>query len=378
MKIPFNRPAVTGDEQRFLAEAIASPRLSGDGPFCQRCQAWLQQHLDCRRAMLTGSCTHALEMAALLAGVGPGDEVVVPSYTFVSSANAFAMRGASIVFVDVEPFSMNVQVEAYAQAIGPRTKVLVAVHYAGASCDMAALAELASKHGLLLVEDAAQAIGASCHGRRLGSFGHLATFSFHETKNLTSGGEGGALIINDDRLVAGAEIVREKGTDRSRFFRGQVDKYTWVGLGSSYLPSELQAAYLWAQLQHLDRITADRMRQWQTYEAAFAPLVECGLIELLRIPIWNRHNAHLFAIKLPNLERRGRFIAHLAAREVMAVFHYVPLHSSPAGMRHGRLHGIDRWTTSESDRLVRLPLWYGKPQDADAQVVAAVLSFFSA
>lgn len=375
--IPFNRPPYTGNEDAYVLEAMHSARISGDGPFTRRCHTWFESSLGCHKALLTPSCTHALEMAALLIDIRPGDEVIMPSYTFVSTANAFVLRGATIVFVDVRPDTLNIDERLIEAAITPKTRAIVPVHYAGAGCDMDVIMAVAQRHGLVVIEDAAQGMMSSWKGRPLGTIGHLGAFSFHETKNYTSAGEGGLLIINDERYAARAEIIREKGTNRSQFFRGMVDKYSWVDVGSSYLPSDVQAAYLWGQLERAEGILQDRMATWEHYRAALRPLEEAGRLELPVIPDGVRHNAHMFYVKVANLEERGRLIAWLDARGVHAVFHYVPLHSSVAGRQFGRLHGEDRVTTSHSERLVRLPLWYGMSHTERQQVVASVVEFFN-
>lgn len=375
--IPFNKPPYTGNEDQFVARSMRSARLSGDGEFSKHCQAWFEDELDCKKALLTPSCTQALEMAALLIDIKAGDEVIMPSFTFVSTANAFAMRGAKIIFVDVSPETMNMDASLVEAAITEHTRAIVPVHYAGVGCDMDMIMGLAEQHGLFVIEDAAQGMGAAYKGRPLGTIGHLGAFSFHETKNYTSGGEGGLLIINDDRFVERAEIIREKGTNRSQFFRGMVDKYTWVDIGSSYLPSDLQAAYLWGQLQEVERIKLDRMNTWRFYFDSFMLLAESGRIELPHIPEDCAHNAHMFYLKLRDIEERTAFLAHLKAHDVMAVFHYVPLHTSPAGKMLGRLVGADQFTTQESERLARLPLWFGMSEGERMQVVDAVKTFFA-
>lgn len=354
--IPFNKPHATGREHGYIQQAIDGGHLSGNGPFDRRCGAWLEQRIGCRRALLTSSGTAALEMAILLTGIGPGDEVVMPSFTFVTSASAVALRGATPVFVDVRPDTLNLDEQAVADAITDRTRAIMPVHYAGVGCAMEELGVLAEKHGLYVVEDAAHGILSSYEGRPLGSFGQLGCLSFHETKNVTCG-EGGALLINDEALVDRAEIVQEKGTDRSRFHRGEVDRYTWVDLGSSFVASEINSAFLWAQLEEADRITADRMRVWQAYHERLEPLEQTGLLRRPQIPPRARHNAHMYHVLLPDRDRRDALIAALATRGVQAVFHYVPLHSSPAGLRHGRVDGPLPVTDDVSGRLVRLPLW---------------------
>lgn len=357
--IPFNKPPHTGNEEQYVLEAMKSPQISGDGPFGKRCQRWFEAKLGCRKALLTPSCTHALEMAAILIGIEPGDEVIMPSYTFVSTANAFALRGARIVFVDIRPDTMNIDETRIEAAITPQTKAIVPVHYAGVGCEMDEIMLLAEKYGLFVIEDAAQGMMSRYKGRPLGTIGHLGTYSFHETKNYTSGGEGGLLIINDSRFTERAEIIREKGTNRSQFFRGMVDKYSWVDIGSSYLPSELQAAYLWGQLEMAEAINGDRLASWLAYRDKLAPLAAAGVIELPVVTETCEHNAHMFYVKVKDLEERTALLAQCRQDEIWAVFHYVPLHSAPAGLKYGRFSGRDIHTTSQSERLIRLPLYYG-------------------
>lgn len=371
--IVFNRPPLTGNESQYVLKAMQGDKISGDGPFGQQCRTWFEAQLGCHRALLTPSCTAALEMAALLADIGPGDEVIMPSYTFVSTANAFALRGATIVFVDIRPDTLNLDERQVERAITSKTRALVPVHYAGVGCDMSSLMALAQAHGLYVIEDAAQGIMSTYRDRPLGSFGHLAAFSFHETKNITSGGEGGLLAVNDAKLIERAEIIREKGTNRSQFFRGEVDKYTWVDVGSSYLPGELQAAYLWGQLEQIDAITADRLATWRAYRKGLADLE--GLV-LPVVPPDCTHNGHMFHIRLRDLEARSAMLEHLRACGVMGVFHYVPLHSSPAGQRLGRFSGEDVHTTAQSERLIRLPLWFGMSDEEVGRVIAGVRAFF--
>ena len=332
--------------------------LSGDGPFTKRCQAWLERAIGCRKALLTHSCTGALEMAAILAAIEPGDEIIMPSFTFVSTANAFVLRGGVPVFVDVRADTLNVDESKIEAAITPATRAIVVVHYAGIACEMEAIQAIAQKHGLLLIEDAAQALGAAYRGRPLGSFGALATLSFHETKNLIAG-EGGALLLNTPELVERAEIIREKGTNRSKFFRGEVDKYTWVDIGSSFLPSDILAAFLWAQLEAADTIGASRQALWQRYHEAFADDERAGRARRPVVPREATPNAHTYFLILADGAARRRFIETLRRDEVHAVFHYVPLHSSPAGRRYGRAGGSLAVTEAMSERLVRLPLWIG-------------------
>jgi dTDP-4-amino-4,6-dideoxygalactose transaminase len=376
MQIPFNKPAHVGNEDAYVIAAINNAQISGDGPFTRLCHAWFESHLNCSRALLTPSCTQALEMAAILLDIQPGDEIIMPSYTFVTTANAFAMRGAKIVFVDLRPDTLNIDETLIEAAITPRTKAIVPVHYAGVSCHMEAIIRIAMRHRLVVIEDAAQSIMATYQGNPLGTLGQMGVYSFHETKNITSGGEGGLLIINDVRFAQRAEIIREKGTNRSQFFRGLVDKYTWVDLGSSYLPSELQAAYLWGQLENAAQITDNRLSIWNVYDLAFADLQASGKVVLPTIPGDCGHNGHIYYLKCHDLSERTKLLAHLKQDQIQAVFHYVPLHSSPAGERFGRFHGLDCFTTRESERLVRLPLWYQMEQECVDRVVASVCSFF--
>lgn len=369
--IPFNAPAVVGNELEYMQAAMHNGKLCGDGHFSQHCQQWIETHLGGAKVLLTPSCTASLEMAALLLDIQPGDEVIMPSFTFVSTANAFVLRGAKIVFVDVRPDTMNIDESKIEAAITDKTKVIVPVHYAGVACEMDAIMALAQKYHLFVVEDAAQGVMASYKGRALGTIGHIGCFSFHETKNYTAGGEGGATLLNDPTLVERAEIIREKGTNRSQFFRGQVDKYTWRDVGSSYLMSDLQAAYLWAQLQQAESINQRRLSLWQTYYDAFKPLAAQGKLTLPTVPVQCQHNAHMFYLKLANIEQRSVFIAALKQADIMAVFHYIPLHLSPAGAKFGRFVGEDRYTHKESERLVRLPLFYNLT-DAEQRVVIDV------
>ena len=375
--LPFNIPPRTGNEDQYVLEALKSEKISGDGKYGNQCQAWFQQQLCCPKSLLTPSCTHALEMAALLIDIQPGDEVIMPSYTFVSTANAFVLRGAKIVFVDIRPDTMNMDETLIEAAITPRTRVIVPVHYAGVACDMDLINDIARRHELFVVEDAAQGMMSMYKGKPLGTLGHLAAYSFHETKNFTSGGEGGLLIVNDEQFIQRAEIIREKGTNRSQFFRGMVDKYTWVDLGSSYLPSEIQAAYLWGQLEQADAITSNRLASWNGYQQAFAILASAGKVELPKIPLECTHNGHMFYLKCKDLDERAALLAHMKASDILAVFHYVPLHSSPAGRKFGYFHGEDRYTSMESERLVRLPMWYGMAAETRQRVVDSVRTFYA-
>ncbi len=361
--IPFNKPYMTGGELGYIADAYGNRHLSGDGLFTKRCHEWLEQRTGSRKALLTHSCTAALEMAALLLDLQPGDEVIMPSFTFVSTANAFVLRGAVPVFVDIRADTLNIDEMLIEAAITSRTRAICVVHYAGVGCEMDAIMDIATRHGLWVVEDAAQGILSEYKGRPLGSIGHLSALSFHETKNIICG-EGGALLVNDPRFVERAEIIREKGTNRSRFFRGQVDKYTWVDVGSSYLPSEILAAFLYAQLEMADVITQKRVALWNRYQAWFSTLSATGVVAP-RIPDSCTHNAHIYYLLLPDLERRSAFIAAMKERGVQAVFHYLSLHTSPAGRQYGRQSGELTVTDSISDRLVRMPLWLGLEEHLD-------------
>jgi len=376
MKIPFNKPFIIGAELEYIAQAVREGHLSGDGPYTKRCHRWLEERLGARRALLTHSCTAALEMAALLCELKPGDEVIMPSFTFVSTANAFVLRGAVPVFVDVRADTFNLDERLAGAAVTPRTKAIVPVHYAGVACEMDTLMSMAREHGLLVVEDAAQGVLAEYQGKKLGAIGHLGCLSFHETKNVSSG-EGGALLVNDERLIARAEVIREKGTNRSQFFRGEVDKYSWVDIGSSYLPSELVGAFLWAQLEHADRINAKRKTLCTAYRQGLDPLARRGAIALPQSePPGVTGNCHMFYILLKDLATRTRLIAHLKARGIHSVFHYVPLHSSPAGRKFGRPAGPMTVTDGVSERLLRLPLYYDLTEAEVAGIVAAIAEFF--
>jgi dTDP-4-amino-4,6-dideoxygalactose transaminase len=368
MLIPFNKPYMTGKELYYIAEAHFNGMLSGDGPFTKRCHAWLEQRTGCHKALLTHSCTAALEMAALLLDIQPGDEIIMPSYTFVSTANAFVMRGGVPVFVDIREDTLNLDERLIEAAITPRTKAIVPVHYAGVACEMEAIMVIARRHGLKVVEDAAQGVMSTYKGRALGSIGNLGAYSFHETKNVISG-EGGALLVNDPELALRAEIIREKGTDRSRFFRGEVDKYTWQEAGSSYLPGELIAAFLWAQLEEAEAITVARLAIWARYHEALATLEGKGLLRRPVIPADCQHNAHMYYVLLaPEIDRQA-VLSELKRNEIYSVFHYVPLHSSPAGQRYGRVHGLLEMTNRQAERLVRLPLWIGLTEEQQQRVV---------
>lgn len=356
--ISFNIPPFIGDEERNIRKAIENRKICGDGEFTKKCNEKLEEMTGTKKALITTSGTSALEIAALLAEIQPGDEVIMPSYTFVSTANAFVLRGAKIVFVDIRPDTFNIDETLIEKAITAKTKAIVPVHYAGVSCEMDTICEIAERHNLLVIEDAAQAVNAYYKGRALGSIGDFGCFSFHETKNYSSG-EGGAILVNREDAIERAEIVREKGTNRSKFFRGQVDKYTWVDVGSSYLQSELNCAYLYAQIENPDIINSDRMQSWNTYYELLKPLANKGYIELPHIPKECTHNAHMFYIKVKDLTDRTNLISYLKENGIGAVFHYIPLHSSPAGKQFGRFYGEDRYTTKESERLLRLPMYYG-------------------
>ncbi len=368
MKIPFNKPFMTGKELYYIAEAKFGNMLAGDGPFTKRCHRWIEEETGCAKALLTHSCTAALEMAALLLDLEPGDEVIMPSYTFVSTANAFVLRGGVPVFVDIREDTLNLDERLIEAAISPRTKAIVPVHYAGVACEMDSIMAIAHRQGLKVVEDAAQGVMSSYKGRALGSIGDLGAFSFHETKNVISG-EGGALLVNDPQMALRAEIIREKGTDRSRFFRGEVDKYTWQEVGSSFLPGELTAAFLWAQLEDAQSITARRMACWEHYHQVLAPLEAKGLLRRPVIPEACKHNAHMYYVLLaPGVDRQA-VLGELKRNAIYSVFHYVPLHSSPAGQRYGRVHGAMDVTNRQSECLVRLPLWVGLTEAQQDRVV---------
>lgn len=373
MKIPFNKPFIVGKELFYIAQAVLAGRISGDGPFTRKCHQWLEERLGTPRALLTHSCTAALEMAAMLCDIQPGDEVIMPSYTFVSTANAFVLRGGVPVFVDIRADTLNIDERLIEAAITPRTRAIVPVHYAGVPCEMDEIMAIGARHGVFVVEDAAQGLMSDYKGRALGSIGHLGCLSFHETKNVISG-EGGALLVNDPAFASRAEIIREKGTNRSQFFRGQVDKYTWVEPGSSYLPSEIIGAFLFAQLEQAESITARRIALCRRYADALQPLAEKGLIGL---PQFGHGNGHMFYIMLADKSTRAELIQHLDAREVMAVFHYVPLHSAPAGRRYGRAHGELPVTDRVSNRLLRLPLYFGMLDAEHEAVVEGVETFFA-
>ncbi|MBX2879303.1 MAG: dTDP-4-amino-4,6-dideoxygalactose transaminase [Granulosicoccus sp.] len=372
--IPFNKPCSTGEEEQHVKAALSGDTLAGDGEFSRKCQKWFENRLGCSKALLTPSCTHALEMAALLIGTKSGDEVIMPSYTFVSTANAFVLRGATIRFVDIDPETMNIDAEKIEAAITDRTIAIVAVHYAGIACDMDTIMQLADKHGLFVIEDAAQAITSKYQGKPLGSIGHLGTFSFHETKNITSGGEGGLLAVNSETMSNRSEVIRDKGTDRSSFLRGEVNKYRWIDFGSSYLMNDLSAAYLWGQLTSINRIQQERLRCWSLYRQE---LQDISALQLPSVPEFCEHNAHIVYLKLDSSTVRSQLIEYLARYGILAVFHYVPLHSAPAGKRFGKLVGDDVYTTTESDRLLRLPLYYGLLPAQISTITSVIREFFS-
>ncbi len=374
--IYFNVPPFVGKELIYVEDAINNHKICGDGEFTKKCNRWIEEFTGTSKALLTTSCTHALEMAAILCDIKPGDEVIMPSYTFVSTADAFVSRGATVVFVDIDPKTMNIDANLIEDAITKKTKAIVPVHYAGVSCDMDKINALAQKYNLKVVEDAAQGFGSTYKEQALGTLSDFGCYSFHETKNLSMG-EGGALLIRDPESIEKAEIVREKGTNRSKFFRGQIDKYTWVDFGSSYLPSDINAAYLWAQLEKEREIYNRRMSCWNTYYSHLYQLEERGAIELPFIPTDCCHNAHMFYIKVKDCEQRTELINYLKSNEIQTVFHYIPLHSAPAGIKYGRFNGEDRYTTRESERLLRLPMYYGLTVDDVHRVTEHVIKFFN-
>ena len=375
MRINFNVPPFTGREMIYIKQAVDAQKICGDGLFTAKCNKWIENKTGCEKALLTTSCTHATELAALLADIRPGDEVIMPSYTFVSTADAFVLRGATPVFVDIRPDTMNIDETLIEDAITERTKAIVPVHYAGVGCEMDVIMDIARRHNLMVIEDAAQGIMSTYKGQALGAIGDMGCFSFHETKNFSMG-EGGALLMKDSRFIEDAEIFREKGTDRSKFFRGQVDKYRWVNYGSSYLPSDMNAAYLWAQLELADEITKARMDRWNQYDALLRDLADKGLIEQPFVPDYCTHNAHMYYIKVRDLEQRSDFINFMKSKDVLTVFHYVPLHTAPAGLKYGRFHGEDNFTTRESDRLVRLPMYYALTEDDVNYICECVHEYF--
>ena len=374
--IHFNVPPFVGTEFKYMKEAVDNHKICGDGPFTKKCDDWIQQRFGTKRAMLTTSGSSALDMAALLCDITPGDEVILPSFTFSSTANAFVLAGAKLVFVDIRPDTMNIDERKIEAAITDKTKVIAPVHYAGVACEMDTIMEIAKRHNLKVVEDAAQGVMSTYNGKALGTIGDFGCFSFHETKNYSMG-EGGAVLINDEAYIERAEILREKGTNRSQFYRGQVAKYNWVDFGDSYLQSDLNAAYLWAQLEEADEINNNRLETWNTYWNAFKPLADKGIIELPTIPTGCVHNAHMFYIKCKDLETRQSYIQFMREQDILCVFHYVPLHSAPAGKKFGRFHGEDLYTTTESDRLVRLPMYYNIAKEDLEKIISQTISFFN-
>lgn len=377
MFIPFNKPTLSGKEEKYILDSISSRNLAGDGQYTKKCHKWFEKKLNCEKVLLTGSCTHALEIAAILLNIKNGDEIIMPSYTFVSTANAFVLRGAKIVFVDIRPDTMNLDENKIEQAITDKTKAIVPVHYAGVACDMEKILKISQKYNLYVVEDAAQAMMSKYSNIPLGTIGDLGTFSFHETKNYTSGGEGGLLIINNKNFIERAEIIREKGTNRSLFFRGMVDKYSWVDIGSSYLMNEISAAYLLGNLEKSNDINENRVSNWQTYYVELEKLKKKSVIDLPSIPNKCEHNAHIFYIKVKDLDTRHKLIEHLKSNNVSSAFHYVPLHSSDAAKKFSRLSGEDIYTTVESERLIRLPMFYGLNKVDIIKICKIINDFFS-
>lgn len=373
--IEFNVPPIVGTEFKYVEEAIKKHKISGDGEFTKKCSKWMRDKFKTQEILLTTSCSSALEMSALLADIKYGDEVIVSPYTFVSTANAFVLRGAKIVFVDVRPDTMNIDENKIEEAITKKTKAIVPVHYAGVSCEMDKINEIAKKYNLIVIEDAAQGIMATYKDKYLGTIGDIGCYSFHETKNLSMG-EGGAILLKDGRYVELAEIIREKGTNRSKFFRGQVDKYTWVEYGSSYLPSDINAAYLWGELQQADKINNDRLNTWNHYHESLKELEDRGCIQRPYIPKDCMHNGHMYYIKTKDLEERTKLIEHLRKNDIQATFHYIPLHTSPAGKKYGKFHGNDVYVTKESERLLRLPMYYGLKEEDREKVVHAIIDFY--
>lgn len=373
--INFNVPPYVGKEMKYIEQAIQNHKICGDGEFTKKCNQWLEERTGTVKALLTTSCTHATEMAAILADIQPGDEVIMPAYTFVSTADAFVLRGAKVVFVDIRPDTMNIDEKLIEEAITDKTKAIVPVHYAGVGCEMDTIMEIAKRHNLYVIEDAAQGIMSTYKGKALGTIGDYGCFSFHETKNYSMG-EGGALLIRDEKNAELAEIVREKGTNRSKFFRGQIDKYTWVEAGSSYLPSDMNAAYLWAQLEIADEINNNRLKTWNRYFEGLNELEQKGMIQLPVIPKECEHNAHMFYLKAKNLEERTELISYLKEKEILSVFHYIPLHTAPAGLKYGIFYGEDRYTTSESERLLRLPLYYGLEAEKVDYIIQEIQEFY--
>lgn len=374
--IPFNKPPRTGNEEKYVLESMRSAKISGDGEFTKKCNKWFEEKLPCKKALLTTSCTHALEMAAILLDIKEGDEVIMPSFTFVSTANAFVLRGAKIVFVDIRPDTLNIDETKIEQAITPKTRAIVPVHYAGVACEMDTIMDIASRYNLFVVEDAAQGMMSTYKGKALGTIGHFGTYSFHETKNYTSAGEGGLLIINDEKFIQRAEIIREKGTNRSLFFRGMVDKYSWVDVGSSYLPNDVSAAYLWGGLERADEINENRLNSWKSYHEELSFLEKDGFIELPTVPNGCVQNAHMFYLKVKDLGERTKLLEEFKKEDIGAVFHYIPLHSAPAGLKFGRFDSVDKFTTKESERLIRLPMYYGLTNDEINTVCNVIKKFY--
>lgn len=373
--ISFNVPPYVGKEKEYVSQAIDNHKICGDGEFTKKCSAWIEEKTGTEKALLTTSCTHATEMAALLCDIQPGDEIIMPSYTFVSTADAFVLRGAKVVFVDIRPDTMNIDEKKIEAAITKKTKAIVPVHYAGVSCEMDTIMDIARRHNLCVIEDAAQGVMSKYKGKALGTIGDFGCYSFHETKNYSMG-EGGALLIKNADMIESAEILREKGTNRSKFFRGQIDKYTWVNYGSSYLPSELNAAYLWAELEEADKINENRLASWNHYYEGLSELSEQGKIDLPVVPEGCEHNAHMFYIKAKDLEERTRLISFMKEQGVGCVFHYIPLHSAPAGRKFGRFYGEDVYTTRESERLMRLPMYYGLEAEQIDYVIEKIKEFY--
>ncbi|OUC51124.1 dTDP-4-amino-4,6-dideoxygalactose transaminase [Eggerthia catenaformis] len=373
--ISFNIPPCTGDEIKYVKEAIDAHKICGDGIFTKKCNQWLEERFNAQKVLLTTSGTTALDMAAILCEFNEGDEVILPSFTFSSTATSAVLGGAKLVFVDIRPDTMNIDETKIEAAITDQTKAIIVVHYAGVACEMDTIMDIAEKYNLIVIEDAAQGVMSSYKGKPLGTIGDFGCYSFHETKNYSMG-EGGAIVVNNSKYNDRAEIIREKGTNRSRFLRGQIDKYTWVDFGDSFLPSELNAAYLWGQLIHADEINNDRLATWNAYYDAFKPLEEEGLCELPVIPNGCIHNAHMFYLKLKDLKQRTEFIQYLKEHNVLSVFHYIPLHSAPAGLKFGRFHGVDEYTTKDSNRLTRLPLYYGMTKEDRETVIQTVREFF--
>lgn len=374
--INFNVPPFTGKEMDYIRQAVENQKICGDGEFTKKCNAWIENKTGTAKCLLTTSCTHATELAALLADIKEGDEVIMPSYTFVSTADAFVLRGAKAVFVDIRPDTMNIDETKIEAAITERTKAIVPVHYAGVACEMDTIMDIAKRHNLVVIEDAAQGIMSTYKGKALGTIGDYGCFSFHETKNYSMG-EGGALLIRDKNKVEDAEIMREKGTNRSKFFRGQIDKYTWVNYGSSYLPSDMNAAYLYAQLEMAEEINDARLAVWNRYYEGLKELQESGKIELPYIPEGCVHNAHMFYLKAKDLEERTELISFLKENGILSVFHYIPLHSAPAGLKYGEFRGEDKYTTKESERLARLPMYYGLQMEQVDYIISKVKEFYS-